>query len=132
MKKSYLAILISLAVLITSGFWFYQANFKLSMEDILTAGVIALLVLFGLYVGYSRLRSEKRGQPAEDELSKKILLKAAATSYFISLYLWLVIMYIGDKKKYDFEVLTGSGILGMGILFACSWLFYHFRGLRDE
>jgi hypothetical protein len=58
--------------------------------------------------------------------------KAAALSYFISIYLWLVIMYLTDKLKIETDVMFGWGILGMAVIFASSWFFFHFRGIRNE
>jgi hypothetical protein len=42
------------------------------------------------------MSSAKRGQPAVDEFSKRILQKAAALSYYISICLWLLIIYLTD------------------------------------
>jgi peptidoglycan/LPS O-acetylase OafA/YrhL len=83
-------------------------------------------------VAFRRIGSEKRGQPAEDEFSKKVMQKAAALSYFVSLYLWLGIMYLADKLKTETDVMFGWGILGMAVIFGASWLFYNFRGIKDE
>lgn len=94
--------------------------------------VIIIIVAFALFIGYKRLTSERRGEPTEDELSKKVLQKAAALSYYISLYLWVVMIYIKDRVEMDLEVLMGSGILGMAVIFALSWLYFNYRGIRNE
>lgn len=93
--------------------------------------VITLLVVFALFIGVKRISSEKRGEPSEDEMSKKVMQKAASLSYFISLYLWVFMIYIKDKVTMDVEVLMGSGILGMAVIFALSWLYFNFRGIRN-
>ena len=93
--------------------------------------IIGVIICFGLYVGYRRFTSEKQGQPAEDEFSKKVLQKSAATSYYISLYLWLVIMYLTDKLKVETDVMFGWGILGMAVIFAGSWIYFNLRGMKD-
>jgi len=131
MKKSILAIIVSILVLATTILWITKSvpwNFGESIQFI----IILVLVLFGLYVAFRRIGSEKRGQPAEDEFSKKVMQKAAALSYFVSLYLWLGIMYLADKLKTETDVMFGWGILGMAVIFGASWLFYNFRGIKDE
>jgi hypothetical protein len=90
-----------------------------------------VLVGFAIYKGISRARSAARKEPAEDELSKSILLKASSLSYYISIYLWLFIMYISDKVKWETHTLIGAGILGMAVIFSLSWLGVKFIGLRN-
>jgi peptidoglycan/LPS O-acetylase OafA/YrhL len=100
--------------------------------DTIQFGVIGLLISFAVFVGLKRLKSERRGEPAEDELSKSILQKTAAWSYYISLYLWVAMIYIKDRVSMDTEQLIGTGILGMAVTFAVCWLIFNFRGLRHE
>jgi peptidoglycan/LPS O-acetylase OafA/YrhL len=67
----------------------------------------------------------------EDELSKKILQKASSTAYYISLYMWLVFIYMSDKTKMETHTFIGAGILGMAVLFCVCWIFYKIRGMKD-
>jgi peptidoglycan/LPS O-acetylase OafA/YrhL len=73
-----------------------------------------------------------RGEPAEDELSKKLLLKTAAWSYYVSLYLWVAMLFIKDRVNLDTEEILGAGILGMAASFAICWLILNFRGIKNE
>jgi peptidoglycan/LPS O-acetylase OafA/YrhL len=130
MKKSFLAVIVSVLVIITTVLWISDA-LSLSLGEYIQFLIIGILVYFGLYVGYRRFTSEKRRQPAEDEFSKKILQKSAAISYYISLYLWLIIMYLTDKLKVETDIMFGWGILGMAVIFAGSWIFLNLRGLKD-
>jgi peptidoglycan/LPS O-acetylase OafA/YrhL len=131
MKKAVLPIVVSLMVLATTVVWILNAGL-VNWGENLQFIVIFVLVAFGIYVGYRRFTSEKRGQPAEDEFSKKVMQKAAALSYYISIYIWLVIMYLADKLKTESDVMFGWGILSMAIVFALSWGYYNFRGIRNE
>ena len=131
MKKSYLVLIISALVLTTTILWLLNAKITPSFQEIAQYGVILVLVVFGFYVGFSRLRSERRGEPAEDELSKKILQKASSMSYYISLYLWLAVMYYSDKTKLETHTLIAAGILGMAIIFCACWIIYKIRGMKD-
>jgi len=74
---------------------------------------------------------KKRGEPAEDELSKKILQKASSMSFYISLYIWMGVMYYSDETKLETHSLIGTGILGMAIVFCACWVIFKIRGLRD-
>ena len=132
MKRAVLVFILAALVLITTGLWFFSSSNKLDLPDFLGLAVIILVVGFAFYFGYKKLTSAKRGEPAEDELSKKVMHKAASWSYFISLYLWLAIMYFSDRLKYETHTLIGAGILGMAIVFAICWLVFNFRGIRNE
>ncbi len=130
MRKSLLVVIVSLLVLATTLLW--QVNpIARTMWENMQFFIIGVLVCFGLYVGYRRFTSERRGQPAEDEFSKKVLQKTAALSYYVSLYLWLLVMYLSGRYKMETDVLIGGGILGMAVVFAAAWIFFNFRGVKD-
>jgi hypothetical protein len=132
MKKSYLAILVSALVLITVCFWLFASGFSFRLVETLQIIIIIFIIGFGLFIGIRRLKSEKRGQPAEDELSKKIMQRASSLAYYISIYLWLFLMYISDKIKYELHTVIGIGILGMAVIFACCWVIISIIGLKHE
>ncbi|HPO63313.1 MAG TPA: DUF2178 domain-containing protein [Candidatus Kapabacteria bacterium] len=132
MKRSYLIFGVVVLVLITVGFWFFSAGSSMEISENLQFPIIIIIVGFAVFIGIKRFKSEKRGEPAEDELSKKIMQKAAAVSYFISIYLWLVLMYIAGKGGNDNEVLFGWGILGMAVIFFISWVVIYFVGIKNE
>ena len=132
MKKSIIVFVIASLVLITTGLWLVKSFDDFKPMDLLHVGVIILIVAFALFIGYKRLTSEKRGEPSEDELSKKILLKASSVSYYISLYIWVFLIFLKDRITFDTEELLGTGILAMAITFGVSWLIFHKRGIRNE
>jgi peptidoglycan/LPS O-acetylase OafA/YrhL len=132
MKRGLIVLFVALLVLLTTGLWLLSESGKLKSFDILSIGVILLVVAFAVFVGYKRLTSARRGEPSEDELSRKVLLRTAAYSYYISLYLWVAILFIKDRVKLDTEELLGAGILGMALTFALCWLVINFRGVRNE
>lgn len=131
MKRAILPLIVSLAVLAGCIMWFFKSEWKLGLTDIFQFSLIVMLVGFAIWVAYSRIMSHRRGQPSDDELSRKLLQKAAATSFYVSIYLWLVIMYITSEKKADPEPMFGWGILGMAAMFFLSWVFYRFKGIKD-
>jgi positive regulator of sigma E activity len=131
MKKAILPIIIPLIVLGSVSILVLNSD-KLNSGEVIQYFIITAIVAFGVYMGVSRITSQKRGQPTEDELSKKIILKASSLSYFLSIYLWLVIMYLTDKLKIETDIMFGWGILGMAISFALSWIYFRFKGVKDE
>jgi len=132
MKRSLLVFVVAGLVLLSTLLWMVNSIGLPDTTDTIQFGVIGLLIAFAVFVGFRRLKSEHRGEPAEDELSKRILQKTAAISYYISLYLWVAMIYIKDRVEMDTEQLLGTGILGMAVIFALSWLVFNFRGIRHD
>ena len=132
MKKTVVLFIVAALVLLSAGLWFFTNGSSFKTSDLVPIGIIILVVGFAVFVGYQRLTSVRRGEPAEDELSKKVLHKTAAMSYYISLYLWLAVMYVSDKTDYEPHEYMAAGILGMAVIYAICWLVYNFIGVRNE
>ncbi len=132
MKRAYLVFIVAGLVLAATVLWFFNSNSGFKLYDLVQFGVIMLVLGFAIFVGYKRLTSAKRGEPPEDEMSKKVMRKTAAWSYYISLYLWLAIMYFSDRIELENHSLIGMGILGMAVVFAISWLVIYFGGINNE
>jgi len=132
MKRAIIVFILAALVLATVGIWMFLGSSELTSVDLVSFGVIFLVIGFAVFIGYKRLNSARRGEPPEDELSKKVMQKTAGLSYYISLYLWLAIMYFSDKLKYETHTLIAAGILGMAVIFTICWLVFNFRGIRNE
>lgn len=132
MKKSVIVLIIAALVLITSFFWIFSGPDPVELMELVNIAVIVIVVLFALFFGYKRISSSRKGEPPEDELSKRVMQKASSLSYYISLYLWLAIMYFSEKLNYEIHSIIGAGILGMAIILAGCWLYFNFRGIRNE
>lgn len=132
MKKAVVVFIVAALVLATAGLWIFSSSENFKLIDIANFGIIFLLVAFAVLIGYKRLSSAKRGEPAEDELSKKVMRKTSSLSFYISLYLWLAIMFFSDKLNYETHTIIGTGILGMAVVFAVCWLVVNFTGIRNE
>jgi peptidoglycan/LPS O-acetylase OafA/YrhL len=132
MKKSVIVFFLAVLILTISGFWFFSSG-KLSKSiDLLTIGILILVVVFALIWGRRRLNSARRGEAGEDELSKKVMQKTSSVSFYISLYLWLAIMYFSDRINYEIHTIIGAGILCMAVIFGICWLIFNFSGIRNE
>jgi len=131
MKKAYVTIIIAVLVLITAGIWMLNSDFGFRFEEILMFGGLIIVVAFALFIGISRMRSARQGQPPEDELSKKLLQKASSMAFYISLYMWLALSYFSDKIAIENHTLIGGGIWGMAIIFALCWIVFRLIGIRN-
>ncbi len=130
--KTLFVLLVAGVVTLSLGAWLYYSQAgSFELMDVLQIGIILILVSFALILGIRRLKSERRGEPAEDEYSKKVMQKAAATAYYISLYLWLALVFFNDKFSLETESLIGNGIIGMAILFALCWVYYKLKGIKS-
>ncbi len=132
MKRGFLALLVSGLVIAATVLWFFIVEKPIPTTEIVNFGVIVVLVGFGLYFAYRRFSSAKRGEPPEDELSKKMMQKTAAWSYYISLYMWVFMIWLKDRINLDTEEVLGAGILSMAVIFLVCWIAIKLRGMRNE
>jgi len=84
--------------------------------------ILVMIVIVGILSvfikkSYQDLQS---GIPSDDERTKKVRMYAAGYGYFVSLYVWLVLLAF--HKYLDSDDLLMFGLLGMVISFYVSWL----------
>ena len=132
MKRGVVALLVALAVLGTTALWFFVREKSVSSADVVSFGVIVVLVGFGIWFAIRRFSSARRGEPQEDELSRKIIQKTAAWTYYISLYMWVFMIWLKDRVTLDTDEILGAGILSMAVIFMLCFIFLRLRGVRNE
>lgn len=132
MKRVWIAFAVAFLVLATSAIWFFSTEDHNVGFEIVTFGVIIVLAGLGLLFAFRRLSSVKRDEPQEDELSKKILQKSSAWSYYISLYMWVFMIWLKDRVTLDTEQVLGAGILSMAVIWFTCWIVIRLRGIRNE
>jgi heme/copper-type cytochrome/quinol oxidase subunit 2 len=132
MKKTLLILVVAVLVLVSIIFWVFNIQKPLNPIEILMILVPLILIGFALYLGFRNLGSTLRKEPVEDELSKKVVTKASSLSFYISLYMWLFVMYISDKTTMEPHSLIGAGIAGMALIFLLSWIGVKVFGLTNE
>mgnify|MGYP001227105616 CR=1 FL=1 len=132
MKKAVIIFIVAALVIAAAILWLMSSSVNFKPSDVTSYAVLILVVGFALFIGFKKLSSARKGEPVEDEMSKKVMRKTAAYSYYISLYLWLVLMYFSDKVEYEAHTVIGAGILGMALVFTLCWLVFNFRGVRNE
>ena len=129
--KNVIALFVLLALLmITLVLWFSKDS--MTGFDLGSLGIILVIVAFAVFILWRRIKSWKSGEPQEDELSKMVMLRTSSLSYYISLYFWVFLLWLKDRVAFDQEELIGTGIMGMAVIFALSWLFFHFRGVPND
>lgn len=129
MKKILIPLLIILLLVAGLVAWMLKVEMAEMSEILMGAGVL-LLVAFAGFLAYSRIKSHRRGEPAEDELSRQIMNRTAGLSYYISLYWWLALGILSDRIKIPAHSLVGLGILGMALIFFVTWMVVRLRGLN--
>lgn len=136
MKQFFIPVSILTVVLVLSGIWTFQTGephdtelFKYS--EIIHVGVIFLFIILGIYFSITRIQSRKKGFPEEDELSKRLVQKTASVSFYISLFLWLIILYIYKSDIVDNKILFSYGFIGMALIFILTWMILNSRGIQD-
>ena len=131
MKKTILIFLVSILVLASLAIWVLRGRNSGNAQEMIMAGVVLVLVGFAVFLGVSRLRSGLRREPGEDEMSKRVMTRASSLAYYVSIYLWLFVMYISDKTTLPAHSLIGGGIAGMAVAFLLCWLGVKFFGLKN-
>lgn len=132
MKRSILVLVVAGLVVLATGTWYLSSIGKFNPADLLNDGVVILLVGFASYAGVRRWGSARRGEPMEDEFSRKLVQRTAASSYYVSLFMWLFLMFLEDRLKMETGRIIGMGIMGMAVIFAIAWVVANVKGIRNE
>lgn len=108
---------------------------KESPGSILSLSIPLILVIFMVFFIFRRYKDIKNGMPFEDERSKQVMTRAAATSFYVSLYWLLAISWfepffakMWSVEKLDASLTTGGGITGMAVCFFVLWIYYDRKG----
>ena len=125
-------ILLVVLLIVSVVIWILNATTEIKFGNLLMYGIILLITIFALAIAISKLKSAKEGLTSEDELSQLIRNKASSRSYYVSLYWWLILMYLSDKTRLETHSLIGAGILGMAVLFAGFWVYFNFKGKIND
>ena len=132
MRKVIVTAVGTLTVIAGVIVWLSMPSVEINRNEVLMLVSLILVVGFALFLAYGRYRNARQNLPVEDEMSRNILRRGAATSYYLSLYLWLAIMMFEPSLKLDRSSLIGAGILGMAVLYALSWIYHrYFRKVHD-
>ncbi len=126
MKRSIIVAVLAVLVTATIAVWMFNSEGSISGKAIGIGSIQLVVLVFAAFAVYRRWTAAKNKLPAEDEMSKKILVRSTATSYHVSLFMWLALMYFEEGINLEGHELIGGGILGMAIIFALSWIFHRY------
>ncbi len=132
MKKLLLPFIVSGLILFSIFLLIMNPNNQIENIEIIQYIVILFLIIFGIYVGIDRLRSSSRKEPIDDELTKSMILKSSSISFFISQFIWVLILILKDRYIYDTEIWIGTGILSMSVTFVLISLILKFKGVKND
>ena len=125
-------ILLAALVIVSVIVWLLDGKNEIKIGTLVMLSTILLVTGFAVALAISKLKSAKEGLASEDELSQLLKDKASSRSYYVSLYWWLIVMYMSDKTSVATDTLIGVGILGMAVLFAGFWIYFNFKGKINE
>jgi len=98
----------------------------------ITGGVLGIIIaltilVFAIFVYRRGNKDLKKGFPLKDERSKKVMQKAMARAFLVSIYLLLAIGFLSESviTFRDVSQATGAAIGCMALLFAGFWLYYN-------
>jgi len=137
MKRIFIPVFTLTMILIIAGIWIFQTgnsnqNSSFFTSEIIFVVAIVILFIVSIFFAFKRMKNRKQGLPEEDELSKRIVNKAGAKSFFASLFLWLALLYVHNNSTVDTELLFGYGIIGMAFIFITLTIVFNIRGIKDE
>lgn len=136
MKKLFFPIFLLSGVTVVSGIRIFQSGLGedtniLFIAELIHLTMMLILFVMGIIYGIKRIMSKEEGFPEDDELSKKIVRKSASISFYITLFIWLVLMFIQSFIEIDSKVLFSFGFVGMSLTFVVTWLIINSSGIKD-
>ena len=122
-------IIVLVLVISTFALWLVTAlqkdkdfkNLLIGLPIIIIGAIMVPLLI-------RNFKSIRQNMPAADERSKRAVTRAAALSFYISIYLLLAIGWFGDDYFERPSQATGYGIMGMAVIFLISWFYFDRKG----
>jgi uncharacterized membrane protein YiaA len=130
--KTMMLLLIAGTVTFSMGLWAYSTMEPLGSIEYTTAVAVLAIVAFSLYFGVRRLRDQKKGLTVDDEMSRLIKQKAAASAFAASFYIWTMVLVFLVDTDIPGRYFIYIAVLGQGLLFVGFWLYYSRIGIQDE
>lgn len=140
MKGRYQAIIKFAAaalILIMVAFWVTKTNQPFNLLAYSVVGVMVVVAGFAFYQGIVALKNERQGLRANDELSRRIQEKAAATAFKLSIYMWLfgllfLLDFVPVQSVAQAKIIVAVGMMGMALIFLFCRLYFSKVGIDNE
>jgi len=121
-------VIISLFVIVT-GALFSLGSFRSGeiMGGILGIMIALIILTFAVIVFRRGNRDLREGYPLKDERSRKVMEKASSLTFYVSLYLLLLIGFLSDEliPFRDVSQATSVTVGCMALLFLIFWAYYN-------
>ncbi len=139
MNAKYLALVkfsVAALLLASMGYWILNTTKPFNGFAYGIIGAMLLVVGFVIYTGIQALKDAKSGLSPVDELSKRIAEKAAATTFKISIYMWLFGLFTLDFFNVDSvnkaKFVIAIGMVGMTLIFLFIRLYLSRVGIDEN
>lgn len=130
-RLAFIAV-VAILVLATASLYALEAE---DFGSLIPLFIIAAIIIFMALFILRRYKDVKKGMPLDDERSKKVMNRAAAASFYVTLYWLLFISFFEEffAKMFKAEYLTasqtvGGGVAGMAVMFFVFWVYYNKKG----
>jgi len=129
-KEILVGIGIAVAVIVTLSFFVLNAG-NIELDEIISIGIVLILVVSALYILWDRIKNVKRGLPAEDERLKLTNYKACSYGFIASI--WSAVgAPLLSGILFDYEMpghyVTAAVVLCGGLTFMVSFFYLAWKG----
>lgn len=120
--KAMFVFLLTVSISVVAGILYFASTLYLQGNNLVATFLMLIMVVlvWKLSVFLRKYYDDlKLGMPVRDERTRKVRMYAAGYAYFISLYIWLILLIFHKYLDYDDALILG--LLGMALSFSLSW-----------
>lgn len=136
MKSLFLPLFAITTVLVIAGIEIFQVdsgtNTSTSIAEIVYVIMLFIIISLSVYMSIKRSSDIKAGLPADDELSRNIIHRAGSFTFFVSLFIWLVLLIIEAQGNTESKYLFSFGLIISSFVFMISWAILQSGGKVNE
>ena len=129
-KGILIGIGIAAAVIVTLSFFIINAG-KLELNEILSIGIVLIIVGAAAYILWDRIKNVKKGLPAQDERLKLTNYKACSYGFIASIWSAFVVPLLSEFL-FDYEMpghyVSAAVVLCGGLTFMISYFYLVWKG----
>ena len=133
MKRKLILFLATLAgaIAFSIAFFYYVTHVQLDATYYIIYSLIMAITIVSVVLSFRKLLDERKGIPADDELTLAMSRKAAFDSFPYSLSLWVTILVLTMGSQTTVLPIS-FGIIGMSLIYGGFWLYYRSKGIVND
>lgn len=136
MKTIFIPVFIITVILMISGIVIFQSenmeNTDLNViSEVIHVSTIVILLITGIYFGRKRLKQEKEKLAKDDELSQMILYKTGYFTFYLCMFLWLILLYVETHSLLNPQLIFSYGFIGTALIFIVTLSIFNKIGLKN-